>query len=103
MSYQLSAMLAAMRLNVLNGFVSGSALIFAPGTKSANAAGFTTVAAIIAEADAALAADGYTPSGDQNRSYQEALKVALDNANNNLSFVQTSPTACTFTFASEES
>ncbi len=102
MSYQLSAMLAAMRLNVLNGFVSPSALIFAPGTNSANAAGFATVAAIIAEADAALAADGYTPSGDPNRTYQEALKSALDDANNNLTFVQTSPTVCTFTFATDE-
>jgi len=101
MSYQLSAMLAAMRLNVLNGFVNGNALIFAPGTNSANAAGIATVNAIIAEADAALAADGYTPSGDPNRTYQEALKDALDNANNNLSFVQTSPTPCPFTFASD--
>jgi hypothetical protein len=96
MSYQLAAHLAAMRLNVLNGFVADGALIFAPGATSANAAGFATVAAIIAEANAALGADGYTPSGDPNRSYQEALKNALDNANNNLTFAQSTP--CKFSF-----
>jgi hypothetical protein len=32
MSYMLSAQLAAMELNVLNGKVNGSAIIYAPGT-----------------------------------------------------------------------
>jgi hypothetical protein len=31
--------------------------------------------------------DGYTPSGDLRRPYQNALKTVLDRANNNLNFV----------------
>jgi len=50
----------------------------------------------MAAADAALAADGYTPSGDPNRAGQECLKNVLDDANNNKNFTQSSP--CTFTF-----
>jgi hypothetical protein len=96
MAYKLSSQLAAMKLNVLNGKVNPAALIYAPGTNSANAAGFATVADIIAEADAALGADGYTPAGDPNRSYQEALKNAIDAANNNQSFLQGKP--CKFSF-----
>jgi hypothetical protein len=96
MAYMLSAQLAAMKLNVFNGLVSGTALIYAPGTGVANAAGFATVNAVIGAADAALGSDGYTPSGDANRTLQEALKNALDNANNNYSFVQSSP--CAFSF-----
>jgi hypothetical protein len=46
---------------------------------------------LIAAADAALAADGLTLSGDPNREEQECLKDALDNANNNESFVQAEP------------
>ena len=54
MAYMLSAQLAAMKLNVLNGFVDGAAVIYAPGTNSANAAGFAKVSDVIAEADAEL-------------------------------------------------
>jgi len=46
------------------------------------------------EANASLGANGY---GSPARSYQEALKNALDAGNNNLNFVQTSP--CAFSFA----
>jgi hypothetical protein len=99
MAYMLSAQLAAMALNVEATFVEGDALIFAPGTESANDLGFATVDAVMAEANAALGADadGVTLSGDPNRAIQEALKDALDNANNNETFVQETP--CTFTFA----
>lgn len=97
MAYMLSAQLAAMKLNVHNGFVSASALIYAPGTTSANALGFASVGAVMAEADAALAANGLTLAGDAQRAYQEALKNALDNANNNWTFVQAAP--CAFSFA----
>ncbi|MEJ5367717.1 MAG: SdrD B-like domain-containing protein [Bryobacteraceae bacterium] len=93
MAYMLSAQLAAMKLNVLAGFVNGAALIYAPGTESANSAGFASVNAIIAEADAELGLHRYTPSGSQYRSYQEALKNALDQANNNMNFVQPGPCA----------
>jgi hypothetical protein len=96
MAYMLSAQLAAMALNVHNGLVAGSALVYAPGAPSANAAGFLTVDQLIADADAALAADGLTPSGDANRALQETLKNALDAANKNLSFVQAE--ACAFSF-----
>lgn len=94
MAYMLSAQLAAMKLNVFNGNVNGGSLIYAPGTTSANVNGFATVDAVIAEADAELAAHGLTLSGSPYRAYQEALKSALDNANNNRSFVQPGPASC---------
>ena len=96
MSYMLSAQLAAMELNVLNGKVNGSALIYAPGTTSANALGFATVNAVMAEANAELGLHGLALAGSPYRTYQEALKNTLDKANNNLTFVQ--PTPCPFTF-----
>ena len=96
MAYMLSAQLAAMELNVYNGKVSGGSLIYAPGTTSANQAGFATVNAIMAEANASLGTEAVTTSGHPQRSYQEALKNALDKANNNLNFVQASP--CAFTY-----
>jgi hypothetical protein len=96
MSYMLSAQLAAMDLNVEAGFVSSSALIYAPGTNSANALGFATVGAVVAEAETELCAHQTAFAGAAWRSYQEALKNALDKANNNLTFVQGTP--CPFTF-----
>ncbi|MFM2001540.1 MAG: hypothetical protein RI963_966 [Planctomycetota bacterium] len=87
MSYMLSAQSAAMSLNVFAGKVSGTALVYAPNTNSANAFGFATVNALMAEANTALGTDGYTPANDVNRGYQERLKNALDRANNNLNFV----------------
>jgi hypothetical protein len=98
MAYMLSAQLAAMELNVLNGNVNGSSLIYAPGTTSANGAGFATVNAVMAEANTELGLHPLTLSGNASRSYQEALKNALDKANNNLTFVQGEP--CPFSFAS---
>jgi hypothetical protein len=85
-----------MAMNVHNGLVSGSALIYAPGTMSANALGFATVGAVLAEANTSLGANPSTPSGHPARAYQEALKNALDNANNNKTFVQATP--CPFSF-----
>jgi hypothetical protein len=98
MAYMLSAQLAAMELNVNNGKVNGNSLIYAPGTTSANSLGFATVNAVMAEANTELGLHGLTLSGSPYRSYQEALKNALDQANNNLNFVQ--GTACAFSFAS---
>jgi hypothetical protein len=90
MANMLSAQLAAMELNVMSGGVSGSSLIYAPGTTSADALGYATVNAIIAEAIAELGLHGNTTASGATRNYQEKLKIALDNANNNLagSFVQ---------------
>jgi hypothetical protein len=96
MAYMLSAQLAAMELNVFNGKVNGNALIYAPGTTSANFIGFATVNAVMAEANAELGLHGLVKDGSPYRAYQEALKNALDKANNNKTFVQ--PTPCIFTF-----
>jgi hypothetical protein len=96
MGYMLSAQLAAMELNVHNGKVTGSSLIFAPGTKSANTLGYAPVNAVMAEANAELGMHPLTPAKDKNRAYQETLKNLLDRANNNLNFVQSKP--CRFSF-----
>lgn len=96
MASMLSAQLAAMKLNVHNGLVNGGSLIYAPGTSSANPLGFATVDAVIAEANTSLGSNGNTTDAGPERTYQEALKNALDRANNNLTFVQALP--CPFTF-----
>ena len=97
MSNMLSAQLAAMILNVQHGFVSGTALIYAGdcGNTGVNNQ-FITTNDLMAAADAALAADGYAVDGDPNRDAQECLKDALDDANNNINFVQAQP--CAFSF-----
>lgn len=82
------------QLNVVNGLVDPGALIYAPGAAGANPNGYATIGAIIAEADGSLAAHGYTPSGAAARPYQEALKNALDAANNDRTFVQPGPASC---------
>ncbi len=96
MAYMLSAQLAAMELNVFNGKVAGSSLIYAPGAASANSLGFATVSAVMAEANTELGLHGVATDGSPFRGYQEALKNALDRANNNLNFVQATP--CAFSF-----
>lgn len=104
MAYMLSAQLAAMELNVEAGFVNGGALVYAPGTNSANGLGFTTISDLMAEANAELTLHGIALAGDSWRSYQEALKNALDKANqSNLRaghalpiYVLTSETLCRF-------
>jgi len=98
MAYMLSAQLAAMALNVHNGLVDGGALVYAPGTTSANAAGFATVADLMAEANAELGLHPTAVSGDAWRAYQTALKDALDNANNNRTFVQADASTCAAPF-----
>ena len=99
MAYMLSAQLAAMALNVHNGQVQGGALVHAPGTTSANAAGFATVSALMAEANAELGLHPTAVSGDAWRDYQAALKGALDDANNNMTFVQANASTCPPPFA----
>ena len=95
MAYMLSVQMSAMQLNVHFGFVNGGALIYAPGAQGA-VNGFMTVSALMAEANTELGLHGSTPDGSPYRSYQEALKNALDNGNNNRNFVQA--TACPFSF-----
>jgi hypothetical protein len=76
--------------------VNGASLVYAPGTPGATLLGFNTINALIAAADARLAADGDVGADDPKRAEYEAIKNALDNANNNKTFVQSSP--CAFTF-----
>jgi hypothetical protein len=97
MANMLSAQLAAMELNVLNGKVSALALIYAPGTGVQNGLGFATVQAVMDAANVSLGLNGNTTAADADRTLQEALKNALDRANNNLNFVQAQP--CAFSFA----
>jgi DNA-binding beta-propeller fold protein YncE len=96
MAYGLAAQLATMELNVLNGKVGSGSLIYAPGTTSANAAGFATVNAVMAEANTELGLHGLTKGGSPFRAYQTVLKDALFNANGNTTFVQATP--CPFSF-----
>lgn len=81
MAYQLSGQLAAMKLNVSVGFVDGGALVYIDGDD------MISIDDLIADADAALCDDGLTLKGDVNRDYQETLKDALDEANNNQNWV----------------
>src|SRR5439155_3852997 len=99
MAYMLSAQLAAMKLNVAFGSVSGSALVFA-GTPPAGCTpaglstlGYLTINNLIADANSLLGSAGgnNTVVPSPLRSCEEFLKSALDNANNNLSFVQSTP------------
>jgi hypothetical protein len=96
MAYELSANLAAMQLNVLNGKVGGNSLISAPGTVGANAAGFATVNDLMTAANTELGLHGLTTSGSPFRAYQAALRDALLNANGDKTFVQPAP--CSFSF-----
>ena len=99
MANMLSAQLAAMHLNVASGGVNGNALVYAPGTNSANSLGFATVNAVMAEANALLGSGNplLILAGHPDRPRAEALKNALDRGNNNLNFVQSTP--CAFSFA----
>jgi len=60
------------------------------------ALGFISVNDLMSAADVELGLHGSVLSGDSFRPYQEALKNALDAANNNQNFVQGSP--CPFSF-----
>lgn len=95
MAYMLSAQLAAMKLNVFNGKVSPTALVYAPGVDEATN-GFITIENLIAAAAKSLGNYPLTIGSSEARTDQEALKNALDNANNNKTFVQ--PTPCPYTF-----
>jgi hypothetical protein len=92
----LSVQLSAMSNNVATGKLLGTSMIYAPGTSSANAAGFASVSAIMDAANASLGTNGSTVAQSTERSHQELLKNALDKANNNINFAQAQP--CTFSF-----
>jgi hypothetical protein len=101
MANMLSAQLAAMELNVLHGFVNGSALVYAPalsacGTAGLSSLGFISVNDVMTAANQSLFDHPLTKAGSPDRACQETLKNALDDANNNKNFTQSSP--CTFSF-----
>ena len=97
MANMLSAQLAAMELNVAHGGVSGAAIVYAPGCGNTGLNNqFITINNLMAAANTELGLHGSTLSGSPYRAYQECLKNALDNANNNLNFTQSAP--CDFGF-----
>lgn len=98
MAYMLSVQLAAMELNVYAGDVDGDALLHVPGLAGfpGFSDGFATVNEVMNAANAELGIHSTALGGDAWRGYQEALKDALDRANNNLSFVQDKK--CPFSF-----
>jgi hypothetical protein len=88
MAYMLSVQLAAMSMNVAEGWVNPSALVYAPGcTGIVNINGFATIGDVMAAANTSLLTNNVTVASGATRTYQEALKNALDKANNNLNFV----------------
>jgi hypothetical protein len=87
MAYMLSAQLAAMKLNVLHGFVDGNAFALCYNG---------TVNDLISAANTALLADQQTPSGDPNRASQQTLKNCLDALNNGGPVVPVTPCARSF-------
>ena len=81
MSYQFSAHLAAMQLNVLHGFASGAKIIPIGGCGNLNNGNSITINDLITLSNNALCNDGYTPAQDPNRTLQECYKNALATAN----------------------
>ena len=102
MANMLSAELATMKLNVLHGFVNGSALVYAPGLSTCgtvtglNSLGFISINDLMTATNQSLLDHPLTQAGSPDRACQETLKNALNDANNNKSFVQSSP--CPFSF-----
>jgi hypothetical protein len=80
MAYMLSAQLVAMHCNVAVGFVHPQCVITHPGL------GSITIAQLMQQSVASLAASPHTPAGHPQRAAQAALKNALDRANNNLNW-----------------
>jgi hypothetical protein len=81
MAYMLSVQLAAMWCNVQSGFVSGDCMV------DGGSLGNITINSLIAQAVASLCAHPLTLSGSPWRAEQEALKNALDKANNNINWL----------------
>jgi hypothetical protein len=80
MAYMLSAQFAAMSFNVAVGYVGLDSRIHC-------SLGTITIRDLVQRTLASLIAHPYTPSGSPWRAQQEALKNALDDANNNLNWV----------------
>jgi hypothetical protein len=101
MAYMLSAQYITMRLNVATGNVVGSALVYCPACTTANTNGFISITNLLAEVEGQLASCGTTcvvGASSTLRTYWQGLETALDNANNNKTFVQPNANSCTFGF-----
>ena len=90
MAYMLSAQTAALSLNAM-AFGIGQNMVYAEnlrqfGVTNITSQGFMTVNNLVAEANAQLGANGLTLSGSMSRSFQEALKNIIDDANNGRNF-----------------
>ena len=105
MAYMLSAQLAAMELNVRHPGVTGTALVYGGDCVKAyqqsqqlpGSNGFITINDLMTAANTELCLHGTTLNGSPFRAFQECMKTTLDQANNNINFVQGSP--CPFSFA----
>lgn len=108
MAYMLSAQLSGMELNVAHGFVSSTALVLAGSAPAGcsipglSGAGVISISNLMTDANNELCADGYTiatgtAQQQQDRTCQEFKKNALDNANNNLNFIEAA-SSCPATF-----
>jgi hypothetical protein len=93
MAYMLSAQLAAMELNVMNGNVKTPVMMYVgtppPGcslTHAVNALGFISVTDLMYDANTLLLANPVTVAAGTPRTCQEFVKTALDNGNNNKNF-----------------
>lgn len=108
MAYMLSVQLAAMKFNVLTGKVSGTAMIRAEGVPVIEGVemkfNFMTVNDLMKVADKLLEEAPLTvanlPPGMDYRERQAHTKNALDEGNNNRSFLQSTPANCPLTFPS---
>src|SRR5262249_46598752 len=87
MAYMLSAQLAALKLDVNFAFVDGNAFYVCQNG---------TINNEISTACDALAADGYTLSGNVDRIAEEVLKNCFDAINNGGPVVPVTPCAATF-------
>jgi hypothetical protein len=86
MANMLSAQLAAMQLNVNHGYVGPTAYVYAPGVDDLT--NFVMIQDLMNIANAEIDDNPDTTSQSEDRDYQEILKNALDDANNNTNFVQ---------------
>ncbi|BCU78022.1 hypothetical protein [Luteolibacter sp. LG18] len=94
MAYMLSAQFAAMVLNVEAGFVNGAALLYDVENNEV-----VSVSDLLTEANGELGLHPMTTVTGLHKAYrplQEDLKDLLDDANNNLNFIQSAP--CPFSF-----
>ena len=89
MAQKLSQHVAAMQLNLLNGFADTECSVFTGINAECldGAPATITIGEVLDLAKDALCDDPYTPVGDPDREYQECLKNILDAANNNANWV----------------